>query len=87
MATGSGASFWRLAIVATGIMVALKLTGQLAWPWLGVTAPIWVPLLVSAGVRIALLVLLVGAVWWFDPGGVAREIEALTLELTSWFAQ
>lgn len=84
MATGSRATFWRLAIVATGIMVGLKLTGQLAWPWLGVTAPLWVPLVVSVSVRLALLAVILGAVWWFDPGGLAGEIEALAVQVGTW---
>lgn len=87
MSTGSPASFWRLAIVATGILVGLKLAGYLGWPWLWVTSPIWVPLLISVGVRLALLVLVVGVLWLIDPGGMMTEIEALAMQLGSWLAQ
>lgn len=85
--TGSRGSFWRLAIVATGILVGLKLSGYVGWPWLGVTAPLWLPLLISAGVRLALLVVIVGALWLIDPGGMMTEIEALATQLSSWLAQ
>lgn len=87
MITGSRASFWRLAIVATGILVGLKLSGYVGWPWLGVTAPLWVPLLISAGIRLALLVLVVGALWLVDPAGMMTEIEALAMQVRSWLAQ
>lgn len=84
MIGGSKASFWQLAIVATGVLVGLKLSGYLGWPWLGVTAPLWLPLLVSAGVRLALLALILAALLLVDPGGVVTEIEALAVEVGSW---
>lgn len=87
MITGSRASFWRLAIVATGILVGLKLAGYVGWPWFWVTAPIWVPLLISVGVRLALLVLIIGALWLIDPGGMMTEIEALAMQVSSWLAR
>lgn len=87
MTTGSTASFWRLAIVATGILAGLKLSGHLAWPWLGVTAPLWLPLLLSVGLRLALLALLVGALWLLDPGGVTAEIQAVAVEVASWLTR
>lgn len=87
MTAGSKASFWRFAIVATGILAGLKLSGHLAWPWLGVTAPLWVPLLVSAGVRLALLAVIVAALWLIDPGGVTAEIQALAVEVASWLTR
>lgn len=83
---GIRASFWQFAIVAAGVLVGLKLTGVLGWPWLVVTASLWLPLLVSAGVRLALVGLVVGAVWLIEPGGVATEVEALALEVASWFS-
>ena len=85
--TGSRASFWRLAIVATGILAGLKLSGHVGWPWLWVTAPLWLPLLISVGVRLALLVLIIGALWLIDPGGMMTEIEALATQLSSWLGQ
>lgn len=87
MSNGSRASFWRLAIVATGILVGLKLAGYVGWPWLWVTSPIWVPLLISVGLRLALLVLIVGALWLIDPGGMMTEIQALATQLGTWLAQ
>jgi hypothetical protein len=81
---GSRASYWQLAIVATGILAGLKLSGYLGWPWLGVTAPLWVPLLLSVGLRLAALALILGALLLVDPGGVVGEIEALAVEVGSW---
>lgn len=86
MATGSKSSFWRLAIVAAGILVGLKLAGYVDWPWLGVTAPLWVPLTISVGVRLALLVALLVAVWWIDPGGVASELTMVAHEVAGWIS-
>ena len=37
--------------IALMILVALKLTGVLAWPWLWVLAPFWVPALVAVVVK------------------------------------
>lgn len=87
MTGGSRASFWRLAIVATGILVGLKLSGYVGWPWLAVTSPVWVPLLLSVGLRLALLGAVVGAVWLIDPGGVTAEIQALAVEVVSWLTR
>ena len=87
MITGSKASFWQLAVVATGILVGLKLSGYVGWPWLWVTSPLWLPLLISVGVRLALLVLIIGALWLIDPGGMMSEIEALAMQLSAWLAQ
>ncbi len=84
MIGASRASFWQLAIVATGILVGLKLSGYIGWPWLGVTAPLWVPLLVSVGVRLALLAAIVFGLWLLDPGGLSTEIQALAVEVSSW---
>lgn len=87
MITGSKGSFWRLAIVGTGILVGLKLSGYVGWPWLWVTAPLWLPLLLSAGVRLVLLVVIIGALWLIDPGGMMTEVEALAAQVSSWLAQ
>lgn len=84
MADGSRPSYWRLAIVATGVLVGLKLSGQLGWPWLGVTAPVWVPLAVSVGVRVALLLVVLAALWWLDPGGVTAELTSVAREVAAW---
>lgn len=80
----SRASYWRLAVVATGVLAGLKLAGHLGWPWLGVAAPIWVPLALSVGVRVALLLVVLAAVWWLDPGGVTAELSAVARQVAGW---
>lgn len=84
MATGSSPSYWQLAIVATGILAGLKLAGHLTWPWLWVAAPLWVPLALSVSLRLALLALVLAAVWWLDPGGLTGEVQALAGEVAAW---
>lgn len=86
MASDRRPSYWGLAIVATGVMVALKATGEIAWPWLVVTGPLWVPLALSVSVRLALLAVILGVVWWIDPGGLAGEVGDLAARLSSWLA-
>lgn len=76
-----------MAILATGVLAGLKLSGHLAWPWLGVTAPLWLPLLVSIGLRLALVALVLGVVWWIGPDGLAAELQAVAAEVSSWFAE
>lgn len=34
---------------AVTTMIALRLTGMIKWPWLWVTAPLWLPLIGIAG--------------------------------------
>lgn len=43
------------------IFITLKLTGYIAWPWVWVLAPIWIPLL--AMVAFALAVALITAIF------------------------
>ena len=45
-------------VLLAGVLAALKLAGIVAWGWLWVLAPLWVPLVVVAGVL--LVALLVG---------------------------
>lgn len=40
------------------VFLILKLTGVIAWSWLWVTAPLWLPLAVTLG--IFLIILLIG---------------------------
>ena len=42
---------------AQGVLLGLKLTGQIAWPWLSVFSPI---LIVNCGMGLFMLVLIVG---------------------------
>lgn len=43
------------------VFLVLKLTGVIAWSWLWVTAPLWVPVALVAG--IALLFVVFGLIW------------------------
>ena len=38
------------------LFIGLKLTGYVAWPWLWVMAPLWVPLIIYGLVAVAALV-------------------------------
>lgn len=38
------------------LFIALKLTGVIAWSWWWVLAPLWVPLVVVAGIGLFILV-------------------------------
>ena len=42
---------------AQGLLLGLKLTGQIAWPWLSVFSPI---LIVSCGIGLFILLLILG---------------------------
>jgi hypothetical protein len=51
-----GVGFFGLLAI---VLIALRLTGCIDWPWVWVLAPLWAP------VALAVLVLLFGlAVWW-----------------------
>ena len=47
------------ASLLTLLFIALKLTGVIAWPWVWVLAPLWIPLVISL-VLVALIAVLVG---------------------------
>lgn len=50
-----------LLLLATVVLVVLKLQGEIAWSWVIVFAPLWLPAALSVGVRIA-VVAVAGAV-------------------------
>jgi hypothetical protein len=39
------------------VFLTLKLTGNIDWPWLWVTAPLWVPLALGAVLAIAIVLM------------------------------
>lgn len=47
-----GTPFW--------VLLALKLTGLVAWSWWWITLPLWLPVVV-AGI---ILLMLAAAIWW-----------------------
>lgn len=59
--TNSGLSFGTVLFI---VFLVLKLTGVIAWSWWWVTAPLWIPFAIVAGV------LLVGVLIW----GVASAL-------------
>lgn len=50
-----------LTPLLTVLFVGLKLTGYIAWPWLWVLAPVWMPL--AAAVVFVVLMGFISA-WW-----------------------
>lgn len=57
------------------LFVALKLTGHIAWPWLWVTAPFWIPLALVVLVFVAafLIVLIVACCTQNKAGSMHRN--------------
>lgn len=53
--SSSGIGFYGLLTI---LFIGLKLTGYIAWSWLWVLAPIWLPLL--------LLAIIVAAIGWLE---------------------
>lgn len=41
--------------LAVILLLILKLTGQLTWPWLLILAPLWVPLALVGGILVVIL--------------------------------
>ena len=41
--------------LATAVLAVLKLSGAIAWTWVEVTAPLWVPVAVVAEIFLALI--------------------------------
>lgn len=49
-----------LSLLAT-IFIGLKLTGVVAWPWLWVLSPIWLPIVAGASFILILLIFASGS--------------------------
>lgn len=45
-----------LSVLLTVLFVGLKLTGHVAWPWLWVLAPAWIPATLVLGTLLAGLI-------------------------------
>lgn len=44
-----------LLLLATLVLVVLKLSGEIAWSWVIVFAPLWVPAALDLGIRVAVV--------------------------------
>lgn len=63
-------SRWRiLPLLLTLALVALKLSGEIAWSWVIVFAPIWLPAVFSVGLRLAAAAVLGALAYLFLIGG------------------
>lgn len=58
-----------LLLVATLVLVALKLAGEIGWSWVIVFAPIWLPAVLSVGLRVAAAAVLGALAYLFLLGG------------------
>lgn len=45
-----------ILLLLSGVLALLKITGQFPYSWIWVIAPIWIPLLVLAGITIILII-------------------------------
>jgi hypothetical protein len=43
--------------ILTLIFITLKLTGHIAWSWLWVLSPLWIPLVIILGIGLIVLIL------------------------------
>ena len=73
-------SYWWLAVLATALLTALKLSGGLSWPWLIVTVPVWFPLAVSVSLRLAALALVLAGIYLVS-GGSLQDLRPLIEQL------
>ncbi len=51
--TGGGIGFFGLLAV---LFIGLKLTHVVAWPWIWVLAPLWLPLAIVLGILVVVLI-------------------------------
>ncbi len=58
-----------LLVAVTLVLVALKLAGEIGWSWVIVFAPIWLPAVLSVGLRAAAAAVLGAAAYLFLLGG------------------
>lgn len=66
-----------LLAVATVALVALKLAGDISWSWLVVFAPVWVPAVVSVGLRAATAAVAGALVYLLVYGGGLGELPSI----------
>ena len=45
-----------ILLLLSGVLALLKIVGQFPYSWIWVIAPIWIPLLVLAGITVILLI-------------------------------
>lgn len=61
-------------LVAAVALVVLKLMGEIDWSWIVVFAPLWIPALVSLGLRIAAVGVVAAGVYLFLTGGALDDL-------------
>jgi len=67
-----------LMVLATAVLVALKLSGQIAWSWILVLAPLWLPAAVAVGTRLAVTAVFAAGIYLvFLDGEPGRILEVL----------
>lgn len=60
--------------IATVALVVLKLMGEIGWSWLVVFAPLWVPAVISVGLRVASVAVAGVLVYLLLTGGGLEQI-------------
>lgn len=63
--------------VATIALVVLKLMGEISWSWVLVFAPVWVPAVVSVGLRVASVAVAGALVYLLLTGGGLEQISEI----------
>lgn len=67
-----------LMVLATAVLVALKLSGQITWSWILVLAPLWLPAAVAVGTRLAVAAVFAAGIYLvFLDGEMARIVQML----------
>jgi hypothetical protein len=67
-----------LMVLATAVLVALKLSGQITWSWIVVLAPLWLPAAVAVGTRLAVAAVFAAGIYLvFLDGEPGRILEVL----------
>lgn len=52
--SSSGIGFWELLEI---MLIGLKLTGYITWPWLWVLAPIWVSIIIGLIILVFIIII------------------------------
>lgn len=72
-----------LMVLATAVLVALKLAGEITWSWVLVLAPLWLPAAVAVGMRLALAAVFAAGIYLVlldgDPGRIRGILDGIPL--------
>lgn len=73
-------------LAAAVALVVLKLMGEIGWSWIVVFAPLWIPALLSLGVRIAAVGVVAALVYLFLTGGALADVAEVleTIPVVRW---